>query len=136
VDFLSTILDVVGIEVQTPAQGVSLVPWMEGRERANASGPVYAQVSLRAVKTVDVVSFEKGGWKIIVNKLPEQTYELYQVSEDPGEQRDLRPMDPAITQLVGNQLMEFEKALPRADVRTVDLTPEEIKRLKSLGYIQ
>jgi len=136
VDFLSTILEVMGIGVQTPAQGVSLVPWMEGREYAPASGPVYAQVSLRAVKTVDVVSFEKGGWKIIVNKLPEQTYELYQVSEDPGEQRDLRPNDAAVTQLVGNQLMEFEKKLPRADVHTVDLTPEEIQRLKSLGYIE
>jgi len=136
VDFLSTILDVLGISAATPQQGVSLVPWMEGRETSAASGPVYAQVSLRAVKTVDVVSFEKGGWKIIVNKLPEQTYELYRVNEDPGEQRNLRHDDPAITQLVGDQLMKFEKSLPRADVQTVDLTDEEVKRLKSLGYIQ
>ena len=102
------------------------MPWMEGREKSPAAGPVYAQVSLRAVKTVDVVSFSKGGWKIIVNKLPEQTYELYQIGDDPGEERNLLNQDPTIGQLVGDQLMKFEKSLPRADVRTVDLTEEEI----------
>jgi arylsulfatase A-like enzyme len=83
IDLLPTILDMLDLNIETQAQGASLTPWMDGKETPAAVGPVHAQVSLRAVKLVQLVSFMRDGWKLIVQTLPQASIELYHVQSDP-----------------------------------------------------
>ncbi len=136
VDFLPTILDLLDIETKRPVQGVSLVPWINGKTKASASGPVFAQVTLRAVKTVDVVSFSTDGWKLIVNKVPKPSYELFRLADDPGERKNLHKAQPAAGRRIGKQWLSFLESIPLAEIESVELSEEEIERLRSLGYMQ
>jgi arylsulfatase A-like enzyme len=136
IDLLPTILEILGVEVKTAAQGRSLVPWMNGIESSSAVGPVYAQVSLRAVKTVKLESFMKEGWKIIINYLPAKSLELYHLAHDPREADNLAAGDDNMRNRLLREIMEFRKSLPETKAGKVDLTDEEIKRLRSLGYIE
>ncbi len=136
IDLLPTILEILGIEDDVEVQGRSLLPWVEGRETSPAVGPVYAQVSLRAVKIVKLASFMKDGWKLIANDLPEKSEELYHIQRDPKETQNVYTSEEKMARLVKSELTTFEKSLPKAKVGEIELTDEEIERLRSLGYIK
>ena len=119
-----------------PVQGKSLVPWMQELDKSPAVGPVYAQVSLRAVKTVQMISFMKDGWKLVVNFIPKESVEFYQISRDSHETRNILETEIKRANLLGADFSKFRKLLPKAKTKTVDLTDQEIKRLRSLGYIK
>jgi arylsulfatase A-like enzyme len=136
IDLLPTILDILAIEKKPDVQGVSLVPWMEGRETSQAVGPVYAQVTLRAVKTVKLESFMKDGWKLIINHLPADFVELYHLKDDPHEKQNLAGDEEQKMKRFIQEMLQFQRSLPETKAGKVDLTDEEIKRLRSLGYFQ
>ncbi len=92
IDIMPTILDYLGAETKEPLQGVSLLPMIEkGEERdllLYADGIRYA------------MSVLKGKHKLIYNHswqdewtkelgFTKPTYELYNLEEDPGEQKNL-----------------------------------------------
>lgn len=136
IDLLPTILEILGIEADTRMQGVSLVPRMEERGPSAAAGPVYAQVRLRAVRTVALESFMKDGWKLIVNHLPTDLVELYHIDNDPEEIKNLAAEDEIMRNRLLEEMLEFERSLQETKAGKVDLTDEEIQRLRSLGYIE
>ncbi len=85
-----------------------------------------------------------GGWKLIHNTrrppgVPE--YELYDVTRDPLNQTDLAPAHPERIRDLAARLEEWrKKALSDREESgkndTENLSPEELERLRSLGYIQ
>lgn len=135
VDVLPTVLELLGIPSETPVQGTSLVPWMKGERTDSATGPVHAQSSLKAVKTVKGVSFTVDGWKLISSELPQKTEELYDLEADPGEKTNLIAREADKAAALRQQLRAFEKTLEEAESDMVDLTEEEIDQLRSLGYL-
>ncbi len=136
VDVLPTLLDLLGVGLPRRVQGTSLAPLVRGEGAPEEDVPVYAQASIRAVKTVALESFAEGGWKIIRHSRPELREELYHLEVDPGEQRDVAGERPDELRRMRERMEAFRDALPVATGGTVTLTEEEIEELRALGYVR
>jgi arylsulfatase len=63
--------------------------------------------------------------------------ELFDLEQDPGEQRDLRAEHPDVAARLAGRLRDYEQAAgsaPKGD--PIRLAPSEVERLESLGYLQ
>ena len=90
-DLYPTLLEAAGVEIEHPIDGTSLLPLWKG-ERASLpeertlffhrreGGERYQGLTIHAVR--------QGPWKLLKNS-PFEPLELYNLSEDPQEQRDL-----------------------------------------------
>ncbi|HOX25740.1 MAG TPA: sulfatase [Candidatus Krumholzibacteria bacterium] len=136
VDLLPTLLDLLGLPRPALCQGQSLVPLLDERPAAPGEVAVLAEGSLRAAKTVRLQSLAAGGWKVIRNVLPAATVELYHLAEDPAERNDLAAREPQVTQRMLARLDEVLAGLPAAEGKTTALSDDEIRRLRSLGYVR
>ena len=78
------------------------------------------------------------GWKLIRN-LKSDTFELYDLTSDPGEKDNLMYSDDPDTELMRDKLAsglsEFKKER-QTELEKVEFTKEEIDELKALGYMQ
>jgi choline-sulfatase len=88
IDVMPTILDLLGVPmpeaVRDQLQGTSLVPAMNGQR---AGRDIFAETDYREY-TFKRAIIDPGGWKLIYT-LETKTRELYDLTADPGEQRDL-----------------------------------------------
>jgi arylsulfatase A-like enzyme len=134
VDLLPTLLDLLGVSYDGALQGRDLMPLIDGRAEP-LPAPVLSQASLRAVKTVQLQSLRRDGWKIIETTVPTSRIELYDVVNDPFEQRDLAGKEPSRTREMLSDLHEFSESLPVGTGGVVELTDEEKERLRALGYL-
>jgi arylsulfatase A-like enzyme/Flp pilus assembly protein TadD len=131
VDFLPTILDLMGGKTPAPVQGTSLTPFFTSKDAATAVS--YAEtlypkinmgwVELRAIRT--------NRWKYIRAPRPE----LYDLSDDAGETKN-------VIQSHGAEVQKFEaqlKAVIGTDgvekVKTATVDQRTMDQLKSLGYL-
>lgn len=135
VDVLPTLLDLLGLAPADDIQGRSLVPRLDGSADEADVVETLAEVSLMAVKTVHQRSLRSGDWKLIDNIVPAGPVELYDLSSDPGEQVDLVTSDPATAQRLRVRLEELLASMPAAEGAETQLSEEEIRRLRSLGYV-
>ena len=107
---------------------------MNGRNDASAV-PLFAEASLRAVKTIQMRSLTRDDWKLIETTLPQPRVELYRLSDDPGEQRDLVHEEPRVASEMLDHLRTFVESLPVGHGGLVELTEYEKARLRALGYL-
>jgi arylsulfatase A-like enzyme len=135
VDVLPTVLELLGIEHEGGLQGRSLVPLFDAEPTAPPP-PLFAEASLRAVKTVKLRSLTWDGWKLIEHRLPRPGVELYHLADDPGEQRDLADAEPERARAMRDQLRAFADSLPEGQPGRVTLSAEEAERLRELGYLE
>ena len=135
VDLLPTLLELLQIEEAVEVQGTSLVPWMRDTKRDEPTGPVYAQASLRAVKTSKGDSYSSHGWKLIRMRLPGYREELYQLLDDPHERRDLAAERPETVERLREEMRQFEEILPVGQAGEALLSEEDIEKLRALGYV-
>ena len=79
-----------------------------------------------------------GQWKLLAY-LDEDRYELYDLNADPTEQHDLAAEQPQrvaeLTRLLEKQIEENEALGAGVAVQEAAMTPEELERLRLLGYI-
>jgi len=136
VDLLPTLLDLLGLPPVAACQGQSLVPLLGGSPTAPPPVEVLAEVSLRAAKTVRLQSLAIGDWKVIKSFLPTETVALYNLADDAAEQHDLATREPQVAARMAARLDEMLAALPAAAGRTTPLTDDDIRRLRSLGYVR
>jgi arylsulfatase A-like enzyme len=134
IDVLPTLLELLGLPAADSAQGRSLVPLLVGGELPAA--PVLAETRLRAVKTVRVRSFESGGHKLIESLVPEGPAQLFDVSADPGETKDLSQSAPKTLERLERERDAFLASLPEVVPATVRLDAEALERLRALGYVE
>lgn len=151
IDVYPTVLDLVRLRVPEVAQGQSLVPLMVPGESPARLG--WQPRAAFAERAIDRVSGEQDneresrviiadGWKLIHNYtryegLPE--YELFQYLEDPLDLNDVAADNPEIVAQLAAELdawHEMALASKIEEVSEADMSPEEIERLRSLGYIQ
>ncbi len=135
VDVLPTLLELLGIDPAPGLQGRSLVPLFDAEPDAPPP-PLFAEASLRAVRTVKLRSLTWDGWKLIENRLPRPSVELYHLETDPGEQRDLSSAEPERARAMRDQLRAFAESLPEGQPGRVTLSAEEAERLRELGYLE
>jgi arylsulfatase A-like enzyme len=62
--------------------------------------------------------------------------QLYDLSTDPDETRDLLHTDPQQAQQLNADLQAWMKTFPTHSRQKLQLNPEALQRLKSLGYVQ
>jgi arylsulfatase A-like enzyme len=137
VDVLPTVLELLGIPIPGSLQGESLVAAMKGEMDPDVEdeAPVFAEGSLRAVKTVALDSYTRGDWKLIETRVPEARRQLFNLRDDPRERHDRFASEPEVAERMGAELQRFRDALPIGHSEAVQLTEEEIRELQSLGYL-
>ena len=137
VDVLPTLLELLGIAIPEALQGESLAAAMKGEQRPNAADerPVFAEASLRAIKTVALDSYTRGDWKLIETRVPETRRQLFNLRGDPQERHDRLASEPEVAERMSAELQRFRDALPVGHSEVVPLSDEEIRELQSLGYL-
>jgi arylsulfatase A-like enzyme len=141
VDLVPTVLELLDVPAPPGLQGRSLVPAWQG----GASSPyVFMEAGTR---TPSQLVIRKGPWKLVRFRAREDRerfarngVELYDLSQDPGERRDVRSEHPEVAR-------ELEEALARWVATTPEYRPSKGEQpprvdertrqmLKGLGYIE
>ncbi len=130
VDVLPTILDAAGIEDSEGLDGRSLM--------SSSSTPppaLFAAENQRgAQETKREWAVVSGEWKLITTQSGHR--ELYNIREDPGEDRNLSSESAEQTGRLLGLLDEWLRATPKYAGGTRQLDPAVIERLRGLGYVQ
>jgi arylsulfatase A-like enzyme len=131
VDVLPTLLDALGIARPAVAEGVSLLPWLEGAPPAKRE--LYAELAWGH----DLAMVLAGGWKLIHRISRPRAEHAVPFGERPREHANGYGMErgraEALTRLV---LERLGRARPRPAPQGVPLGQREVEALKAMGYAQ
>ncbi|MHC4165403.1 MAG: sulfatase [Planctomycetota bacterium] len=140
IDIMPTILDYLGVPHKGPMQGASLRPLIEGKaERLRDT--VWAELNT----WVHVQAVVSNHYKLVHNP-GNNTWELYYLHGDPGEQTNLYAQ-PATSGVQLTLMAEWER-LTRTNsalagdvthggqIEKIQLDEQQLQKLKALGYAQ
>jgi arylsulfatase A-like enzyme/predicted Zn-dependent protease len=129
VDIFPTVLDALEIPAPEESQGRSLMPVVSGEQKAS---PAYAEcyVSELNFGWAPLVALRERGFKYIEAPRPE----LYDLSADPGETKNLFDADPGRAREMRARLANLVRSLPASLSSRSQPDPETVSRLRSLGY--
>ena len=134
VDVLPTLRAMTGLPRDDRNEGVSLLPLLEGGARGWRDRTLYSHL----------VTFDEGAihegiidgrWKLIATRGGSL---LYDIVDDPHEQRDLAAARPDLVRQLRDRYQAFAGS-SRTYVElptTQDLPPDAVEQLKALGYIK
>ncbi len=130
VDVLPTLLERLGLPRPEHVQGRSFAALLDGAPAE--PGPVYSEWAARGVRALRV-----GRWKYVDRRVAR---ELYDLSRDPDEQRDLWEAHPRIGERLRRDAERMADATAQmaASVRRGErfgLDPDLRERLEALGYL-
>lgn len=133
IDVAPTILDLLNLPSNNDVQGVSLVGVLndgaeaDGREAYAESFEAHDQFALSRLRSVAI-----DGWKYILSPEPE----LYNLADDPHEQRNVIDDQPDIARDLDAALHDLiaSAAPPVQEDTRIELSPLERARLEALGY--
>lgn len=133
-DICPTILDLAGISPPPGLQGQSLKPLLAGTAQMTHR-PIFAEFD-RGVIPLRSILAEK--WKLIMNPDDTSSTMLFDLQVDPGETNNLAAVKTEKTAELERQLMEWMSANKpyEAPKGTLNLTPEQLRILKSVGYVK
>lgn len=147
VDLTPTILDLIGIETDGFSfQGRSLAAALRDKSPLDVNRPVYLyreyyegrQMKLLTGKKIllegEKFGIRMGKWKFIEGK-EENTKELFDLETDPQEQVSLNTIFPRKAAELASQMAEWKKVHIRDESVKGEISEEDLKRLKALGYI-
>jgi len=129
-DVVPSALDWLGVELLEQAfDGVSWLDAVAGRDDRNEH-PLFASAIAFGPQQVSVV---RGDWKRIVH-LAGGERSLYDLASDPGEESPLErsSVESELDALFDEYVVQTRKRVSDAP----QLSPEEIRRLQSLGYLE
>ncbi len=161
IDVMPTLLDLSGLPAPEFIQGESLVPLFAAALQGGDPEQLIASaqalgwtkpvaVTEKAITTAGVPPYDtqdfgivSDGWKLIHHApRPEGApeFELFNHAEDPLDLSDVAAANPDIVAKLKAELeawknMVEQNKLPQADAAE-DMSPKELDRLRSLGYIQ
>jgi arylsulfatase A-like enzyme/Flp pilus assembly protein TadD len=135
VDVAPTVADYLGLPAFPRAQGRSLRPRIEGREDGRGAR-AHAETMMPRLEFgwADARMAREGALKYIRTPRPE----LYDLSSDPGEQRNLMDAHPGRSVPLQEDLDAWVVATTDASADVASrraLDPDEEARLRSLGYL-
>ncbi len=90
-DLLPTLAAAAGARIPagTVVDGVDLMPFLRGEQAGEPHATLYWKIKSAA-------ALRRGDWKLVMLE-PQRTPQLYRLSDDPGETRDLAAAQPALT---------------------------------------
>lgn len=133
VDLMPTLLELLGMDVQSDLDGTSLLPLLEGRAPARTRSH-YSETYLPyyTYGWAKLKVLRQGDWKYIEAPTPE----LYDLSRDPRELSNLYEREPGrahdMTRDLGELLAQVED--PEAEAELA-LDPDSVAKLQALGYL-
>jgi arylsulfatase A-like enzyme len=149
IDLMPTLLTLSGLPVPSRAQGQSLVPLLTGSKAGWKNEPAVTEKALTkggaAPPPGDTESYAlvHDGWKLVHNvhrAAGTNEFELYHHAEDPLDLRDLAAQHPELIEKLKPQLAAWHKKVDAEKLpeggQSEKLSPKEMERLKSLGYVQ
>jgi arylsulfatase A-like enzyme len=153
IDLMPTLLDLSGLEIPQRAQGQSLLPLIDDADPTSLGWrprPAFAERAFAqaAFEDVDEIRLESQaviheGWKLIRNTSgPEDwpEYELYDHVADPLNLENVADTNPDKVESLSRLLDGWQESALAARVETEEaaasLSDEEIRKLRSLGYLQ
>ncbi len=132
-DIAPTVLELAGIPVPSEMQGQSLLRIAQASSQGGE--PAYARTDLpqQGFGCSLIESWRVGKYLYVRAPKPE----LYDLSADPGESRNLAGSSKATLQVVAAQLAAFDRHFEAEPSRqpASGLTSSEMQKLASLGYI-
>lgn len=145
-DVAPTLLDLAGIEVPASLQGRSLAgalagvsdpptPWTWSE--ATDTGLEWKAMRSATMKYILAVTPE-GGERTGIPGEP-RGEKLFDLQADPGEETNLHEAKPELVQQLRRELLQRFRSWGREGVaarRSIELTEEQKKRLRALGYIR
>lgn len=128
IDILPTVLDMLGAPAPASVHGVSLIPYIQGRKKADLDVYLETFYPRENFGWAALTGLVSGPWKYI--EAPRR--ELYNLSDDPGETANLAGKDRAVEELRAKLRTTLEKGTVSSR-----RTPSESDkaRLRSLGYV-
>ena len=141
-DVAPTVAALLGIAwPESAGQGRSLAASLRGGERPDPAREVFLQrrrydEPLLTGQVVKGTQFglRAGRWKYIESR-EEGTFELYDLSLDPGERRNVLPAAPPEAAALPRRLASWVRSAPALPAAP-PVGEEEARRLRSLGYVQ
>jgi arylsulfatase A-like enzyme len=146
IDIMSTILDLAGIPIPAGLQGVSLVSrTREGGDRPVP--PAYSESgrNFYPENRRQYIGGIAGKWRmlrtsrykvIMIPKIPEPIWEVYDLQADSGETVNLIDRLPEDAARLQATLLEFVAEDPGRNDREEPPLPDELREhLRSLGYV-
>ena len=94
-DFLPTVAELTGPPLDTKVDGVSMLPALLGKPGQKEHDYLYWEFHAMGGR----VALRKGKWKAVrynVNKYPNSPLELYDLSQDPGETKNVANQNPKV----------------------------------------
>jgi choline-sulfatase len=130
-DVAPTLLETAHIPVPSQMQGQSLI--RIAQSGGPASQPAYARADLpdRDFGFSVVESWRAGKYLYIRAPTPE----LYDLSTDPNAKHNLASGSKATMETAASQLQSLDDRLANQTARTAALSPTEVQKLASLGYV-
>jgi len=135
IDIMPTILELVNITIPQQCQGSSLLPLING-EVKSLTDEIYSEEDYdeRVLQSI-----RGGKWKLI-SYSKTGSLELFNLLKDPKEQHNLAADYPKLTASLMEKIKSWHQeqldrraGLPKAKAKK--LSPETIKQLKALGYL-
>ncbi len=156
IDVMPTLLDLAGLAHPPGLHGQSLVPLLQARGTQNsdaaANGWKRRPVIMEKLpldgkthpETLEAAAIIDGDWKLIHNKtrppgLPE--FQLFDAKRDPLDQKNVASEHPEVVERLAKALDGWHKMAAAARLKpdadaTKGLSPEQLQRLRSLGYVR
>ena len=154
INLMPTLLELSGVRVPEGAQGQSLLPLLVDTDDPSSLGwverPAFSERKripsreARAPDDVDQYSVVSDGWKLVRNVDPPEhlaEYELYNHTDDPINLHDVATDHPEVVERLTEQLADRLRYMEARKLATDEdsvegLSPTELQRLRSLGYVR
>jgi arylsulfatase A-like enzyme len=143
IDVVPTVAELLGVEIDTSISGRSLVPVLEGNEKAHR-----AAMSAQNNRGAPRISLRDGRYKYVATVSPGTESgapaalavppkQLYDLESDPGEDRNLVGEKPRLARTMANALARWYNRLgdPQMDTTSEALDEDVVRRLRALGYL-
>ncbi|MCC6765549.1 MAG: sulfatase [Deltaproteobacteria bacterium] len=135
IDVMPTILAAVGVPPPGPLDGVDLAPTWRGNAAAIGERTLFHEADHNNAEPDVTRAVRHDHEKLHFDRLLGTTL-LFDLATDPGEQRDVSRARPERVEAFRADLEAFAKKHAATGASSVTLTPEQLERLKSLGYVR
>jgi arylsulfatase A-like enzyme len=134
-DLAPTLLALMAVEPAAgdPMQGRNLVPVLEGREPLDPALPLFLFRPDNTEIPGEQYAIRQGDWKLI--RGPGEMRELFDLGADPREREDRSAAEAERVRELERQLDRWLRAHQRADAAPDLVSPEDLERLRALGYV-
>jgi arylsulfatase A-like enzyme len=134
VDVMPTLLATLGVTAPEALDGEDLTPLFSGRAAPRVEGRFLFGEADHNNQQLDITRAVRHGADKMHFDRATQRASLYDLDADPAELRDLAAQRPEVVRELRQHIDRFMRIQPLVG-ETITLTPAEIEKLRSLGYI-